>query len=277
MNYYEWMQWAKDELENAGIADAKTDAWLLMAYVTGFSRNAFFMQGQTEMPDALLQQYKKLTERRKQHIPLQHITGVQEFMGLDFFVNEDVLIPRQDTETLVETTLNILKDKDSVLDMCTGSGCILISLLKMAKGRQLFGTGADLSERALVVAQKNAQKHQTEATFIQSDCFENITDQYAVIVSNPPYIRTREIDNLMPEVKEHDPYMALDGREDGLYFYQVLTRQAPAHLKNGGYLLYEIGNSQGREVRDILKKNGFLDIQVIQDLSGNDRVVCGHL
>ena len=227
--------------------------------------------------------YRAVIARRATHYPLQYITHTQEFMGLDFYVDERVLIPRQDTEVLVETTLEFLKDGMTVLDMCTGSGCILISLA--ANRRLASGLGVDLSEGALEVAQKNARVNGlSQLQWIQSslfEAFENDLDksdklQVDVIVSNPPYIESEVIPTLMPEVRVHEPMMALDGFEDGLYFYREITANAPAYLKNKGYLLFEIGYNQGEAVADLMRMTGFVNVQIKKDLAGLDRVVYGQ-
>ena len=160
-------------------------------------------------------------------------------MGYPFYVDEHVLIPRQDTETLAEEALKVLKPGMEVLDLCTGSGCILISLMKMCEG--LYGTGSDISEEALEVARKNACRLEVNATFIRSSLFEHISGRYDLIVSNPPYIRTSVIQELQEEVRLHDPFIALDGKEDGLYFYREIIKAGGGYLKPGGYLMFEIG------------------------------------
>jgi len=226
--------------------------------------------------DAEYERYVNCIAKRAQHIPLQHITGVQEFMGLEFYVNKDVLVPRQDTELLVEEAMIHLHDGMRILDMCTGSGCILCSLLHYSNHCE--GVGADLSEKALAIAQKNAEKLQTEkVTFLQGDLFENVTGSFDMIVSNPPYIRSDVIPTLMVEVKEHEPYMALDGKEDGLYFYRKIISGSREYLKKGGMLFLEIGYDQGEAVSSLMKENGFRDVCVKKDYSGFDRIVYGEL
>ena len=222
--------------------------------------------------------YRRDIETRAQRIPLQHITGEQEFMGLDFKVNEHVLIPRQDTETLVEEALKKIRPGMQILDMCTGSGCILESILKFAerKGISVSGTGCDISEEALKVAKENDSRLQTGAVFIQGNLFENIAETYDVIVSNPPYIRTEEISRLEDEVRLHDPWIALDGKEDGLYFYRLIVKESVKHIKKGGYLLFETGFDQGKDVSALLEEQGYEEIQVKKDLAGLDRVVMGR-
>ena len=231
--------------------------------------------------------YLTLCRKRAEHIPLQHLTGTACFMGYDFYVDERVLVPRQDTEILVEEALNLLKktEKPRILDMCTGSGCILLSILKEIPDAE--GVGSDLSEAALQVAEKNVQKLGLDqrAVLVHSDLFSGeyfsetsgkTQGEYDMLVSNPPYIPTREIETLMDEVRTHDPYMALDGKEDGLYFYRKITEECRKYLKPGGWLLYEIGWDQGRAVTGIMENAGFEQITVKKDLAELDRVVLGQ-
>ena len=266
-------EWGKQKLREVDIDDAPYDAWYLLEYVTGMNRTEYFLRMNEELTSDLEEQYKTVIEIRQKHIPLQHITKEQEFMGLTFYVNEHVLVPRQDTEVLVESALEVLKPGMKLLDMCTGSGCILISLLHRVKG--VSGVGTDISEKALEVAKKNAVKIGVEAQFYESDLFEKMEGQYNLIVSNPPYIRTGVIEELQDEVKLHDPYIALDGKEDGLYFYRRIVEKAPCHLKSGGYLYFEIGYDQGASVKQLMEKAGFQNVTVKKDLAGLDRVVFG--
>ena len=267
-----------ERLEKAGIPEAKLDAWYLLEYETGVSRAMFFTDPDREIEKEQAEHYQKDIETRVGRIPLQHITGEQEFMGLNFKVNEHVLIPRQDTETLVEEALKKIRPDMQILDMCTGSGCILESILKFAerKGIHMSGTGCDISKEALKVAKENDSRLQTNAMFIQSDLFEHITEKFDMIVSNPPYIRTEEISRLEDEVKLHDPWIALDGKEDGLYFYRLIVKESVKHIKKGGYLLFEIGFDQGKDVTGLLEEQGYEEIQVKKDLAGLDRVVIGR-
>ena len=260
-------------LKHARIAEAELDAWYLLEYVTGISRTMYYLKQAEPAEEQAAERYFDCISRRAQRIPLQHITGEQEFMGLPFIVNEHVLIPRQDTEILVEEALSHLSGNEQVLDMCTGSGCILISLMKLGKIAQ--AVGADISDEALKTAKKNAEKHQVEPLLIKSDLFENIVDKYDVIVSNPPYIRTAVIEELKEEVRCHDPILALDGKEDGLYFYRKLIEQSPMYLKKGGMLYFEIGHDQGQDVKCLMEKAGFENVTVKKDLAGLDRVVFG--
>ena len=342
------LNYGKKILKNAGIAEADLDAWYLFEQIFGISRAQYFLcareniagstaqkmavQEQTgnslESKNALdcvelwlkekLSAYENTLKKRASRIPLQQILGQQEFMGLTFFVNEHVLIPRQDTETLVELVLNEQKDKDvSILDMCTGSGCIAVSLKKI--GGYACVEGADISEEALKVAKRNSEEilensdavssrteqiqnctnltnnqnkqnnsaerkiseasklSQAGVTFRHSDMFSNFpeTEQFDVIVSNPPYIPSAVIEELEPEVRDHEPRGALDGPADGLYFYRILAEECAKHLTPGGHVYFEIGYDQGMAVKELLDNHGFKDTRVIQDLAGKDRVVCG--
>lgn len=271
-------------LAQAGIEEAGLDAWLLLEYITGKSRAYYFAHGEECVTNENADRYLKLIHRRADHIPLQHLTHQAFFMGYEFYVDDQVLVPRQDTETLVEAGLECMREKNSprILDMCTGSGCILLSLLKEIP--DAVGTGVDLSHQALEVAKRNAVSLEVtdRAAFIKSDLFSDINRDgesvpvYDMIISNPPYIPTAEIEELMEEVRLHDPRMALDGMEDGLSFYRTITKQAMRFLTQGGWLLYEIGCSQGEDVKKLLETEGFSKIQIKQDLCGLDRVVLGQ-
>ena len=346
------LNYGKKILKNAGIVEADLDAWYLFEQSFGISRAQYFLcareniVGSTAQKIAVQEQHGDLLEsgnalecaelwlkeklsayenalkKRAARIPLQQIIGQQEFMGLSFFVNEHVLIPRQDTETLVELVLQEQKDKDiSILDMCTGSGCIAVSLKKL--GGYAHVEGADISEESLKVAKRNSEEilenndvnndavnsrteqiqnctnltnnqnkqdnseermvsevrrvSQTGVTFRHSDMFSSFreTEQFNVIVSNPPYIPSAVIEELEPEVRDHEPRGALDGTADGLYFYRILAEECAKHLTPGGHVYFEIGYDQGAAVKELLDIHGFKDTRVIQDLAGKDRVVCG--
>lgn len=266
-------------LADAGITDAEYDSFALLEYITGMDRTAYILDGSKSVPEDIAERYDAVIDRRSSHIPLQHITGQAWFYGRSFNVNSDVLVPRQDTEVLVSEALKVINAKDSVLDMCTGSGCIIITLaLEKKLGRAL---GADISEAALKVASGNREKlGADDVTFVKSNIFSDINvnddELFDVIVSNPPYIATREIDTLTEEVRIHDPYIALDGLEDGLHFYREITQQSMNYIKSGGWLLYEIGCTQAHDVSDIMSEYGYSNIKVIKDLAGLDRVVMGQ-
>ena len=263
-----------ETLEHAGIPDAKLDAWYLLEYVTGISRASYFGDPKREVPKEQAESYREVILRRAGHIPLQHITGEQEFMGYTFLVNPDVLIPRQDTETLTEEALKFTKPGMKVLDMCTGSGCILISLLKSCPG--LKGTGCDISEKALKMARENGRRLQVEASWIQSDLFEQISERFDLIVSNPPYIRTGVIEELQEGVRLHDPWIALDGKKDGLYFYRRIIAESTGYIRDNGAMMFEIGHDQAEDVVRLMEEAGYTQIRVKKDLAGLDRVVTGR-
>lgn len=264
----------REALQAAGIPEWDLDAWYLLEYAAHCTKNEYFLRPEKEVLPQEKQLYRTLIRKRSAHIPLQYLTGSQEFMGLSFFVDENVLIPRQDTEILVEEALRALGSGMRVLDVCTGSGCILLSLLKLCAG--LEGTGTDLSEKALQVAGENARRLGVEASFVQGDLFEPVSGKYDCIVSNPPYIASREVDVLMEEVRDHEPRMALDGGEDGLYFYRKLAAQSPKYMKDRGRIFLEIGFDQGEAVAGLLAP-AFDEVRIVQDLAGLDRVVCGIL
>ena len=273
MTLREAYRYGQEQLKNAKVEDAELDAWYLLEFVTGISRAQYFLDSEKQLSFEEEQEYLRNLKLRTEHIPLQHITGVQMFMGLEFKVNEHVLIPRQDTEVLVEKVLDVLQPGMQVLDMCTGSGCILLSLLHGKK--DVTGVGVDLSEEALKVAKQNAESFEIEATFLQSDLFAKVEGTYDLIVSNPPYIRTEVIEGLQEEVRMHDPRMALDGKEDGLYFYKKIIEKSPSYLKRSGRVYFEIGHDQGEDVKKLMEDAGFQEVTVKKDLAGLDRVVYG--
>ena len=264
----------KEILKQSGIPCFDTDAWYLLEYATGMGRAEYFLKREETATEETITKYLKLIDTRASHMPLQYITGSQEFMGLSFFVDEHVLIPRQDTEILVEEALRYLQDGMKVLDMCTGSGCILLSVLKLQEG--LCGTGVDLSEEALGIARKNMENLGITAEFLQSDLFDRVRERYDCILSNPPYICTEELDTLMEEVRFYEPRMALDGHADGLYYYRRLVEQSPDYLTPKGMLFLEIGYQQAEAVCGMMEKD-YKDIHVVKDLAGLDRVVYGSL
>mgnify|MGYP000249109924 CR=1 FL=1 len=225
--------------------------------------------------DDLLKEYELAIKKRAEHIPLQYIVGETEFMGLKFKVNSNVLIPRQDTETLVEEALKTVKPGMKVLDMCTGSGCIIISILHNVEG--VKGYAVDISKQAVNVAKENAKLNEVPVLFERSDLFEMVTEKFDVIVSNPPYIPTDVIPQLMPEVQVFEPIEALDGKEDGLYFYRKIVEQSKDYLNCGGSLMFEIGYDQGKDVSKMMTDAGFSNVCVKKDLAGNDRVATGML
>ncbi len=299
-------------LQEAGIAEYSLDAWYLFERAFGISRMQYLMcsASKAEPEAAAAAWYEESLVRRAKREPLQHILGVQEFMGLEFLVNRHTLIPRQDTETLVELVLQGHKERDiRLLDMCTGSGCIAISLKVL--GGYAHVEAADISEEALQVARQNAKKlvggnpsadsetleipmKQNEAptdrldtergmnagvAFRHSDlfsAFDPTADRFDIIVSNPPYIPSAVIEELEPEVRDFEPRGALDGTADGLFFYEKLAAECGRFLKENGAVYFEIGHDQGEAVEALLRAHGFTDTRVVKDLAGKDRVVCGR-
>ena len=274
MNRREAYEFGIKTLTEAGIGEAKSDTLLLLEGICHVTRNDVLVHGEVELDEELAEVFKDALQKRCTHIPLQHITGVQNFMGLDFMVNEHVLIPRFDTEILVEEVMKFLHDGFSILDMCTGSGCILLSLLKYSNDCQ--GLGVDISTDALAVANTNKEKFGIEASFIESNLFEQVTEKYDIIVSNPPYIRSDVIPTLMEEVREHEPILALDGTEDGLFFYRKIVKESPDYLNGGGMLFFEIGYDQAEDVSRLMEEAGYKDVTVVKDFAGLDRVVYGR-
>ena len=273
MTYREAVEFGTKCLTDAGVPDAALDAWYLLQMVCKIERSYYYVHGEEDITQDAQKEYEIAVQKRAEHIPLQYIIGEQEFMGLRFKVNSNVLIPRQDTETLVEQVLKIVKPGMKVLDLCTGSGCVLISVLKNAP--ELTGMGSDISKTALLVAKENAELHEVDAEWVRSDLFDNITETFDVIMANPPYIPTGEILSLMPEVRDFEPENALDGGADGLDFYRKIAGQVKDYLNPGGYVYMEIGYDQGEAVSELMRNAGFTEVEVIKDLARNDRVVKG--
>ena len=275
MNYTEAFLMGMQKLKEAEIGEAQLDARLLLEEVCGTDHNTLLCHGDREVSEAEEEQYRKALEQRAVHVPLQHLLGYQDFMGLRFQVNEHVLIPRQDTEILVEEAMRYLHDGMRILDLCTGSGCILLSLLHYSNDCE--GTGVDISKEALQVAALNAELLGIKADFLKSNLYEKVTGKFDLLVSNPPYIERKVIPTLMEEVREYDPYIALDGGEDGLDFYRRIIGGAQDYLKRGGQILMEIGSGQAQAVSELLREAGFKEIDVCRDFAGLDRVVSGRL
>lgn len=279
MTYEELYREGAKALQDAGIGEYSLDARLLLEMVCGTERNDLLVHGDRPVEEKQISTYRSLIQQRSERIPLQHLTGVQNFMGLDFKVNEHVLIPRQDTEILVEEILKNLHDGMRILDLCTGSGCILTSLLHYSNDCE--GVGIDLSADALEVAKDNAKcllqedKYIEKVSFFESDLFSEVEGKFDRIVSNPPYISKADCETLMPEVKDHEPYMALCGGEDGLDFYRKIIDESPDYLWGNGMLYFEIGYDQGESVSALMREKGFREIEVVKDYAGLDRVVFG--
>lgn len=271
MTYREALNLGERILAERDIADAKTDAWLLLSAACRMERSFYYLHMEEEVPQDEFDEYEIALKKRAEHVPLQYIVGETEFMGLKFKVNSSVLIPRQDTETLVEEALKVVQPGMKVLDLCTGSGCIIISILHSVPG--VDGCATDISKQALNVARENAKLNDVQVMFEQSDLFDRVAGVYDVIVSNPPYIASAEILKLMPEVQLFEPQEALDGKEGGLFFYREIASGAKDYLTSGGRLLLEIGYDQGAAVSSLLADAGFTEVRVIRDLARNDRVV----
>lgn len=262
-------------LNEAEIKEAELEAFYIIEYVLHLSRSMFFLKKKDMVSEQDINNCLTIAEKRSQHVPLQYILGTQEFMGLNFKVTPDVLIPRQDTEGLVEEVLKYVKPGMKVLDMCTGSGCIAVSIAKYAENVQV--SAADISVKALEIARENAAANDVQVNFIESDMFQQITQKYDMIISNPPYIKSQVVTTLMPEVRDYEPHLALDGKEDGLYFYRKLAKEAGRFLTPGGMLCLEIGYDQGTDVAQLLQEQGFQQVRVEQDLCGLDRNVYGNM
>lgn len=270
MTYSELADNGVSRLMAAGFEEARTDVRRLLLYVSNMSPVELLCNGKEEVPEEQMRHFAELLKQRVRHVPVQYITGEQEFCGLPFRVRPGVLIPRPETELLAEAVFALSAGK-RVLDMCTGSGCIAVAVSKL--GAPEFMAAADCSETALQTARENAALHGADITFFQGDLFEPVTGEYDIIVSNPPYIRTGVIDGLMPEVRDFEPHLALDGREDGLYFYRKICREAKKFLRRDGRLMFEIGHDQAGEVADLLEKEEYQEITVKKDYAGLDRMV----
>lgn len=279
MTYRELYEYGLGQLTKACIAEAQLDARLLLEYICRTDRNTLLVHGDRIVSGIEEEFYRVAIDKRAKHIPLQHITGEQEFMGLSFRVNEHTLIPRQDTEILVEEVMRYMGDGMRILDLCTGSGCILLSLLKYSN--ECEGIGTDISDKALKTARENADALGLDAAFLEGSLYEPLEAYkskrtndtlFDIIVSNPPYIESAEIETLMPEVRDFEPRIALDGGSDGLDFYRRIIEEAPVHMRKGAMIFLEIGYDQAAAVSGLLKDRGFSDIEIVKDYSGNDRV-----
>ncbi len=275
MIYKDILENGTETLKRAGITEAKLDARLLLEYVCETDHSTLYAHPDREVSEAEEQKYNELLLRREKREPVAYILGKWEFMGLSFNVSKDVLIPEQDTEVLVEEALRYCEDKMRILDLCTGSGCIALSILNYTNDTKAVCT--DISKAALNVAKENADSLglADRAEFIETDLFpDNTIGKFDVIVSNPPYIATEVIKTLAPEVKDYEPNLALDGSKDGLEFYRRIVNGAGEYLFSSGYLIMEIGYDQAEAVKALLTENGkYHDIEVIKDYAGNDRVV----
>ncbi len=270
MTYTGLMRGAENKLSEAGFPEARTDVRALMMYVCGMDFMALLRDGETETSTEVEQRFCAALEERLRHVPVQYITGEQDFCGLTFSVRPGVLIPRPETELLAEAVFQASEGK-RVLDLCTGSGCIAVTVAKL--GTPAFVAASDYSGDALAIAKENAARLDADVTFYHGDLFEAVEGRYDIIVSNPPYIKSEVVDTLMPEVREHEPRMALDGREDGLYFYRRICKEAKGYLMPQGRLMFEIGHDQGSDVAKLLSEEGYSGIEVRKDYAGLDRMV----
>lgn len=284
LKYSEGRKYTVKEAREYGLKELKEvnnpslDRDLLLSHVIGLSRNEMIMYQDREITTEEADRYRKLIKERKTFKPVSYILGKREFMGLDFKVTEDTLIPRADTEVLVEEAEKIIKSENrkfEIIDMCTGTGAVGISLVR--RNENVNALISDVSEKALEVAKFNVKNLGVDdrVEIIKSDLFEDIKTYkgFDMIVSNPPYIKRSELKTLMKDVREYEPSIALDGGEDGLDFYRRIADKARKYLKNKGSLLFEIGMTQGEDVKHMLKEYGYSDISVIKDYAGKNRVV----
>lgn len=271
---------ATTQLEKAGIEDAEIDAKELYMFLQKYNKVDLLMHWSDVIGDNQVERYFELVEKRASRTPLQHIVGSQEFMGLKFKVSPQVLIPRLDTEPVVEEALKYLNKASEVLDLCSGSGAIGISIAKL---KECKVTCSDVSDDAIKLGEENARLNQVKVKFVKSDMLKKFSvglgkKKYDMIISNPPYIESKVISTLEPEVKEHEPITALDGGKDGLDFYRIIAEEAPSRIKKNGMLVLEIGSDQGESVKKLLKdSNSFADIEVKKDLANHDRIVVAKL
>lgn len=278
MIYSDIYKTASIRLKEAGVPEYQLDARLLLEYVCGTDYNTLLVHGDRDVSPEEEKKYNELIEKRASRVPLAYIVGYQEFMGLTFDVNENVLVPNQDTETLAEEALRELSDGMRFMDLCTGSGCVALSILNYTNDTSCVMT--DISDKAIEVATGNRDRlgFSDRAEIVKTDLFPQDDDKkFDMIVSNPPYIRTDVIATLPPEVGKGEPYIALDGGQDGLIFYRRIIENAPKWLYTSGWLMMEIGYDQGDAVAGLMKDGGFHEVEVIKDLGGNDRVVRGCL
>lgn len=276
---------ATERLKKVEIDTPKLDAEVLLSNLLEVDRIFFHMYPEKEVTKEIERKFWAWVEKRQKLMPVQYIVNKQEFMGLNFKVEEGVLIPRGDTEILVEKTIEIYKkefspDNVKIMDIGTGSGAIVVSLGKYIDNSNL--TAIDISTKALNIAKENAKTHKVEnkIRFLEGSLFDPIHEKdeyktYDFIISNPPYIPKKLVNTLNSGVKDYEPHLALDGGEDGLDFYKAITVGAKEYLKNGGHLLFEIGHDQGEDLTQILNNNGFKHVEVVKDLASLDRVVLG--
>lgn len=262
------------KLKEHNIEDPILKAKILLAFVLCKTKEYLLVNHNEEIPQNKINNYHKKIDELIEGVPIQYLTNHQEFMGLNFYVNENVLIPRFDTEILVEEVIKIAENYGycKILDLCTGSGAIGISIAKYVQNTEIMAT--DISEEALKIAKKNAIQNNVfeKVKFQKSNMFEKINSKFDIIVSNPPYIETKTIKELSEEVQK-EPYIALNGGQDGLNFYKIIAENAKMFLNKNGYLALEIGYNQKESVIEILKNYEYKNIYTKKDLEGNDRVI----
>ena len=270
------LDWTRGYLAEKGIENARLETEWLLAAALGLDRVGIYVNFDKPLNQDELSAVRGLVARRAKREPLQYILGTQEFCGLDFQVTPAVLIPRHDTEVIVEAALQRAPAARTILDIGVGSGCIAVALAKMLPDAQIFG--GDRSPEALALAQRNAERHSVRVTLCEGSLFEPFAGQrFDLIVSNPPYIPTADLEALQPEVREFEPRAALDGGADGLDFYRLITSAAREHLTSGGCLLFEVGIDQAEAVLGLLSQAGFGDCFTAKDPNGIERVVGGKL
>ena len=277
MTVRELLLWGREELAHALCPDPETDAKLLLYYAADADLSWYALHREDPAEESTKERFRSAVARRALREPLQYITGTAPFYGYSMKVTPDVLIPRFDTEILVEEVLHVLEPDMRLLDICTGSGCIPIAIAKefgeLTGGAGLDVLASDISEEALHVARENAERLGVRIHFVKSDLFSEITGTFDVITANPPYIREADISLLDQEVRAFEPRTALSGREDGLYFYRKITAEASDYLRRDGIMFLEIGADQAESVSGMLRDHGFRDIRLVQDLGGRDRVL----
>ena len=274
MNIKEAIIFGTKYLDENNISESKAKCRILLSNILNVSKEYLLVHDNDKLNLKKEMKYKEYLVRLSNNEPIQYIINKQEFMKLNFYVDENVLIPQPDTEILVEEVLSFAKknkQKLKILDLCTGSGCIAVSIAKYIKNAEVFAS--DISYKALEIAKLNAKENHVKINFIESDLFENILENdFDIIISNPPYIETKIVETLEEEVKK-EPILALDGGKDGLDFYRKIILQANQYLKENGILALEIGYNQKEEVIKLLEKQNYKEIYCIKDLAGNDRVI----
>lgn len=274
------LRWANDYLIRENVPSPYVDAEYMLAHVLGCRRKDLWVYPDRVLTEPEREQFNTCIERRSRREPLQYIIGEVEFRGLLFKVNKDVLIPRPETELLVDEVVNGVGKKEvTVLDLCTGSGCIAVSIANELAESRVYAV--DISEGAIAVARENAGRHGVEEriTFLIGDLFTaidalNLKGKIDIIVSNPPYVSKKEMEELQPEIKDYEPASALFGGEDGLDFYRRIIRESPFYLSSGGYIVMEMGYSQSGSIKDLFEKEKvFMGIEVKKDLAGIERII----